>query len=70
MRALKFTFNGLGILFIFIAKIFSIKYLYLFVFLLQTEKHKLSLCFRRNKIADSQYRKKITIWELEKNKFT
>jgi hypothetical protein len=56
-------------LFILSATGVSAKALRLFVFSFVREMQALNLC-GNNKIAGSQYRKKFTIWELGKNKFT
>jgi hypothetical protein len=36
----------------------------------QAQMQALNLCSGQNKIVDLKYRKKLTIWELGKNKFT
>jgi hypothetical protein len=46
------------------------KVLCLFAYPVQTEMQKLNFDGSQNKIIGSQYRKKYTIWELGKNKFT
>jgi hypothetical protein len=37
---------------------------------MQEKMHRQNLCYKPYKITVSQYRKKFTIWELGKNKFT
>jgi hypothetical protein len=45
-------------------------YLYMPVSSLQAKVQELNRYCRPNKIPGSQYRKKLSIWELGKNKFT
>jgi hypothetical protein len=46
------------------------KMLCLFACPIQMEMQDLNLCGSQSKIIVSQYRKRFTIWELGKNKFT
>jgi hypothetical protein len=46
------------------------KALHLFAFLFVKEMQALNLCGGQKKIAGLKYRKKFTIWELGKNRFT
>jgi hypothetical protein len=57
-------------LFILSATGFGEKALRLFACPVQTDMQELNLCSGQNKIVDLKYRKKFTIWELGKNKFT